>query len=78
MGKLIKKLINFITSPLNPLAYHLLILFISFFIGFCASHYFPGNKQAEIIEDYAEKLIEYETGYTIDFDYLDGKLSESF
>ena len=64
MGRILKELI----SPGNHLIIYFVILITSICVCFTASHFFKGNKNAQIIENYAEKIIERETGISVDFD----------
>jgi len=68
MGKLMTRILKELTSPGNHLAIFFFILITSLCVGFTASHLFKGNKNAQIVESYAEKIIEHETGVSIDFD----------
>lgn len=68
MGKLIPKILKELISPGNHLVVFFVILFTSIFSGYVASHFFKGNKNAKLIENYAEKIIEHETGVSVDFD----------
>lgn len=68
MGKLIQRILKELISPGNHLMIFFVILLASLCVGYCAGHYFKGNKKAKIIETYAEKIIEHETGISINFD----------
>jgi len=71
MGRLIEKILKELFSPGNHLIIYFIILFSSFLIGIICSHFFKGNKEAETVELYAEKVIEHETGFSLKFDHLD-------
>lgn len=68
MGKLIPKILKELISPGNHLMVFFFILITSLFSGYVAAHFFKGNKNAKLIENYAEKIIEHETGISVDFD----------
>jgi hypothetical protein len=68
MVKIISKILRELISPGNHLIIFFVILITSLCVGFSASYFFKGNKNAQIIENYAERIIEHETGIAIDFD----------
>src|ERR1700747_1096876 len=68
MGKLIPRILKELISPGNHLGVYFIILICSICTGYVASHFFKGNKKAQILENYAEKIIEHETGIVVDFD----------
>ncbi len=54
----------------------IIILLASLIIGIFSAHFFKGNKQADLVESCVEKIIESETGISIDFDQLDEELCD--
>ncbi len=76
MGRLISKFLKELISPGNHLIVYFVILVTSLCVGFFSAHFFKGNKQAKIIEDYAEKIIERETGISINFEEIDEDISK--
>jgi len=76
MGKLIPRILKEMISPGNHLIIFFFILFTSLCVGFSASYFFKGNKSAQKIENFAEKIIEHETGISIDFDSSSDHVSE--
>jgi hypothetical protein len=77
MAKLIPKFLKELISPGNHLIIYFVILITSLIVGFGSAHFFKGNKRARIIESYAEKIIERETGLSINFEEIDDDISES-
>ncbi len=77
MGRLISKFLRELISPGNHLIVYFVILVTSLCVGFFAAHFFKGNKQAKIIETYAEKIIERETGLSINFEEIDDDISKT-
>jgi hypothetical protein len=67
MGKLIPRILKELISPGNHLIIFFVILLLALCTGYCAGHFFKGNKNAKLIETYAEKIIEHETGITVNF-----------
>ena len=68
MVSLISRFLKEYLSPGTSLKIYFVILIISICVGFCAAHFFKGNKKAKVIETYAEKIIERETGISINFE----------
>ncbi len=68
MGKLTTRILKEFISPGPHLIIYFVILISALCVGFTSAYFFKGNKNAEIIENFAEKIIESETGVLVDFD----------
>jgi hypothetical protein len=74
MARLIYRFLKELISPGNHLIIYFVILIVSLCTGFLCAHFFKGNKKAKTIETYAEKIIERETGLSINFDEIDNDI----
>jgi|SRR5579863_3272047 len=76
MVRLISRFLRELISPGNHLIIYFVILVSSLIVGFFSAHFFKGNEKAKMIETYAEKIIERETGLSINFEEIDADISK--